>query len=316
MRFTSITEELEVTKFKKRVEREFEGYFEKRGFSLIEPRIFQKYDLYVRSNFRQDSSKTVKVLSGNSRIYILRPDITTNVLGEIFSKWDGEPPLKVYYNSKIYLNKPGGKILENYQMGIESLGEDVLAADQEIVEMATSLMGTLGKPVILELGSSKYLDGIFKELELDLDEESEVRDLISKKNRYGLRIKLKSLGLEGTALEHILHLQGDMEEVIRMAKAYPMNREMSEAIDELEKLMESFNRRYTTGEIKFDLSMLPDLDYYDGIIFKGYCLGVPNKILSGGRYDRLTEEFGLRVPAIGFMIDLDLVTSIRIEEGR
>jgi len=316
MRFTSITEELEVTKFKKRVEREFEGYFEKRGFSLIEPRIFQKYDLYVRSNFRQDSSKTVKVLSGNSRIYILRPDITTNVLGEIFSKWDGEPPLKVYYNSKIYLNKPGGKILENYQMGIESLGEDVLDADQEIVEMATSLMGTLGKPVILELGSSKYLDGIFKELELDLEEESEVRNLISKKNRYGLRLKLKDLGLEGTALEHILNLQGDMEEVIQRAKAYPMNREMSEAIDELENLMESFNRRYTTGEIKFDLSMLPDLDYYDGIIFKGYCLGVPNKILSGGRYDRLTEEFGLRVPAIGFMIDLDLVTRIRIEEGR
>jgi ATP phosphoribosyltransferase regulatory subunit len=95
-----------------------------------------------------------------------------------------------------------------------------------------------------------------------------------------------------------------------------MNSEMREAIDELESLMEGSSSRYSSGEIKFDLSMLPDLDYYDGIIFKGYCLGVPNKILSGGRYDRLTEEFGLRVPAIGFMIDLDLVTRIRMEEER
>ncbi|MCR3955454.1 MAG: ATP phosphoribosyltransferase regulatory subunit [Gudongella sp.] len=316
MRYTSISEELEVTKFKKRVEREFEGYFEKNGFNLIEPRIFQKYDMYVRSNFRQDSSRTVKVLSGNSRIYILRPDITTNILGEIFSKWDGEPPLKVYYNSKIYLNRPDGKILENYQMGIESLGEDVFKADQEIVHMGTRLMGTLGRPVILELGSSKYLDGLFKELDLDQEEESEIRDLISKKNRYGLRIRLKELDLEGTVLDHIFELQGDMREVIQRANSHPMNSEMREAIDELESLMEGSSNRYSSGEIKFDLSMLPDLDYYDGIIFKGYCLGVPNKILSGGRYDRLTEEFGLRVPAIGFMIDLDLVTRIRMEEER
>ncbi|MFA7534073.1 MAG: ATP phosphoribosyltransferase regulatory subunit, partial [Tissierellaceae bacterium] len=119
MRFTTIEEELTVTKFKKAIEREIEGYFEEMEFDLIEPRIFQKYDEYVNSEHKQDSSKTVKVLSGNSRIFILRPDITINVLGEIFSKWDGEPPLKVYYNSTIYLNKEGGKILENHQMGIE-----------------------------------------------------------------------------------------------------------------------------------------------------------------------------------------------------
>ncbi len=311
MRFTTISEELAVTKLKKGIEREIEGYFESKGFSLIEPRIFQKYDEYVRSNFRQDSSKTVKVLSGNSRIFILRPDITTNVLGEIFSKWDGEPPLKVYYNSKIYLNKPGGKILENYQMGIESLGDDILDADKEIVEMATALMGTLGEPFILELGSSKYLDGFFREIAMNASDESEIRELISKKNRYSLRRKLQSLQIEGTILDFVLDMQGNMEEVIKMAYSHEINHEMKEALDELENLREFFTDKQMAKGIKFDLSMLPDLDYYDGIVFKGYCQSIPNKILSGGRYDRLTEEFGVRVPAIGFMIDMDLVTRIR-----
>lgn len=313
MRFTSISQELEVTKFKKSIEREIEGYFENKGFQLIEPRIFQKYDEYVRSNFRQDSSKTVKVLSGDSRIFILRPDITTNVLGEIFSKWDGSPPLKVYYNSKIYLNKSGGKILENYQMGIESLGQDILQADQEIVEMAVTLMGTLGEPFILELGSSKYLDGFFRELCLSKNIESEIRELISKKNRYSLRLKLQAFGIKGTILDHVLDMQGSMEDVIEMAKSNYMNHEMKDALDELDKIKDFFSDKRIAQGIRFDLSMLPDLDYYDGIVFKGYCLNVPNKILSGGRYDRLTEEFGHRVPAIGFMIDMDLTTRIRIK---
>jgi len=315
MKFTSMTEELTVTRFKKNLEREIEGYFENKGYYLIEPRIFQKYDEYVKSNFRQDSSKTVKVLSGNSRIFILRPDITTNILGEIFSKWDGKPPLKVYYNSKIYLNKPGGKILEGYQMGIESLGDDVLKADQEIVEMAVYLMSSLEKDYILELGSSKYLDAIFIDLNLNIDKELELRDLIGKKNRFGIKKKIQELNIESKVLNEILNLQGEMGEVILKARQYKSNKQMEEALYELEEINEILKEADYSNGINLDLSMIPDLDYYDGIVFKGYCKGIPNKVLSGGRYDRLTEEFGKKVPAIGFMIDMDMVTRIRLKEG-
>lgn len=46
-------------------------------------------------------------------------------------------------------------------------------------------------------------------------------------------------------------------------------------------------------------------DYYEGIMIKGYYANVYKEILSGGRYDSLTQEFGRRVPAIGFCIDVD-----------
>ena len=313
MQFRNISEELAVTKFRKGIEREIEGYFEDKGYSFIEPKIFQDYDEFIQSNTRQDSSKTVKVLSGDSKIYILRPDITTNILSQVFSKWEGKPPLKVYYNSKIYQNKSRGRILENYQMGIESLGEDVLKADQETIEMAVSLMSTLGKPYILELGSSKYLDEFFREVNLSFSDETEIRNLISMKNRVSLRLKLQSLELKNTILDKILDMQGNMEEVINIAKSYEMNNEMKSELDSLERLNQFFLEKDIIHKIKFDLSMIPDLDYYDGIIFKGYCLSIPTKILSGGRYDRLTEKFGIAVPSIGFMIDMDLVTRIRIK---
>ena len=94
MRFTTIEEEIAVTKFKKGIEREIEGYFEEKGFNLIEPPIFQKYDKYMASNYRQDSSAIVKVLGGGSNILVLRPDITINVLGISFLNGKGTIPLR------------------------------------------------------------------------------------------------------------------------------------------------------------------------------------------------------------------------------
>lgn len=316
MQFRNIREELEVVKLRKNIERDMENYFEDKGFSIIEPRIFQDYDDFILSNMAQDSSKTVKVLGGDSKIYILRPDITTNILSQVFSKWEGEPPLKVYYNSKIYRNQSRGRILQQYQMGVESLGEDVFKSDREIIEMAVTIMATLEKPYILELGSSKFLDEFFKEVNINNGDKMEIRSLIARKNRDGLRLKLKSIGLENTILDNIFNLQGDMGEVIHMAKSFYTNEEMKNALDSLDNLKEFAIERDIIHRIKLDLSMIPDLNYYDGIIFKGYCYSVPSKVLSGGRYDKSTERFGTKVPAIGFMIDMDLVTGIKIKEEK
>lgn len=311
MQFRNILEELEATKFRKKIEREIESYFEDKGFSIIEPKMFQDYDSFIKTNITQDTSKTVKVLGGDSKIYILRPDITTNILSQIFSKWEGEPPLKVYYNSKVYKTQTGGEILANYQMGVESLGEDILKADKEILEMASSLMSDLGQAYIIELGSSKYLDGFFSEIDLDMTDEIEIKGYIRKKNRDSLNKKLKALGIEDSILSKVLDMQGNMNSVIAMAKSYRMNEEMKIAIRFLEQLNEYFTFKDVIKTIKLDLSMIADLDYYDGIIFRAYCQGVSNRIISGGRYDKSTKNMGLKVPAIGFMIDMDLVTSIR-----
>lgn len=312
MRFTTIEEEIAVTRFKKGIEREIEGYFEEKGFNLIEPPIFQKYDKYMDSDYKQDSSAIVKVLGGDSKILILRPDITINVLGDIFSKWEGGYPLKIYYNSKVYNNGSGGWVVVNHQMGIESLGEEALKGDTQALEMVSTLLGILKEPYIIEVGYSNYLDGFFNEIKLRPDVEIELKELISKKNRSDLKERLRKLSLKNSLLDKIIDIQGDIGEVIDMANPYCTNEEMNKSIERLKRIREFLKDKEYKGSIKFDLSMIADYHYYDGIIFKGYSLSSPKKILSGGRYDRLTEEFGMKVPAIGFMVDMDYITRIRI----
>ena len=55
------------------------------------------------------------------------------------------------------------------------------------------------------------------------------------------------------------------------------------------------------------MSMVPRVNYYSGIIFKGYVSGIGSTVLKGGRYNSLLENFGRKTSAIGFSVDVNLL---------
>ena len=55
------------------------------------------------------------------------------------------------------------------------------------------------------------------------------------------------------------------------------------------------------------MSLVPRVNYYSGIIFKGYVSGIGSTVLRGGRYNRLLENFGRKTSAIGFSVDVNLL---------
>jgi ATP phosphoribosyltransferase regulatory subunit len=54
-----------------------------------------------------------------------------------------------------------------------------------------------------------------------------------------------------------------------------------------------------------DASVLDDMKYYNGVVFKGFLRGVPASVLSGGQYDRLMRKLGKNARAVGFAVYLD-----------
>ena len=52
-------------------------------------------------------------------------------------------------------------------------------------------------------------------------------------------------------------------------------------------------------------SIINDMNYYNGIVFRGFAEGVPDSVLSGGQYDRLMRQMGRRGGAVGFAVYLD-----------
>ena len=59
--------------------------------------------------------------------------------------------------------------------------------------------------------------------------------------------------------------------------------------------------------ISIDLATVNDMDYYTGIVFKGYLDYTGESILGGGRYDNLMSNFGENECATGFGVNLSLV---------
>ena len=91
---------------------------------------------------------------------------------------------------------------------------------------------------------------------------------------------------------------------------------MRAAYDELcgvKKMLESCG---CTERIYLDFSMVNDMNYYNDIVFRGFLNGVPDGILSGGRYDSLVRKMGKRADAIGFAVYLDFLERFGDEAPR
>ena len=57
--------------------------------------------------------------------------------------------------------------------------------------------------------------------------------------------------------------------------------------------------------LRLDFSLINDMDYYNGLVFRGFISGVAAGVLSGGRYDNLMAKMGREQSAIGFAVYLD-----------
>ncbi len=80
-----------------------------------------------------------------------------------------------------------------------------------------------------------------------------------------------------------------------------------DSLDHLGRLYSELSEAGYGGCVRFDLGLVHQLDYYTGLVFRGYVEGAGAPVLSGGRYDGLMEQFGRRAEAIGFAVDVDAV---------
>ena len=79
------------------------------------------------------------------------------------------------------------------------------------------------------------------------------------------------------------------------------------AVDYLSELYDELSAAGYGPYIRFDLGMVHQIDYYTGVVFRGYVEGAGDAVLSGGRYDNLVGIFGREAQATGFAVDVDAV---------
>lgn len=306
MKYLSIENELKYSKKRYEFTKEIESIFVKNNYIQIKPSIFEDYDNFIAINKRIPTKSMVKIVS--DKILVLRPDITTSIIKGLIPRWEDNLVLKLFYHSTVYKDEGKEGIKEIRQFGCEYLGEKSIEADREIVNMSLDILKRFGEKFILEIGNSNYINGLLNELNLKEHQENKLKSLILRKNKIEIKSYIEKLNINKELEETVLSLfdlNGDIDEVLYKAKKLYINNMMEKGLNEIEEISHLIKNCNDSKYTNFDLSMVGKFDYYEGIMIKGYYANVYKEILSGGRYDSLTEEFGRRVPAIGFCIDVD-----------
>lgn len=297
------------------IEESLRKSYKQSGFSEIISPTLEFYDVFDLESQSISQEKMYKLFDNAGRIMVLRPDMTTPI-GRIASTKikQSNYPLRLCYNSNIFrINENlNGKTSEITQSGIEIIGVKNIKADAEAIINAIEALLSLGlKNFKIELGEAKFFKALIEDTEINEEDLEKMRSIIENKNYVTLsnflRDKQYSISEDNIQiLEKLPQLFGDIS-IIDEARSLTNNQKALEALDNIHNIYKIIHEIGLSSYISIDLGMVQNIDYYTGIIFKGYVEEVGDYILSGGRYDNLIKQFGTNLPATGFAINVDNV---------
>lgn len=295
---------------RRRVQSRLTELFRKRGYSeVITPEV-EYYDLFIRSGDPLPQESMMKIVDRSGKLLVMRPDCTTPIARVAATKLKGEAlPQRLYYNQTVFRSDAAhvGTDSEIAQCGVELIGASGRKADAEIIALAVEALTAAGVPDFrVELGHAGYFRALAADLGADEDTVERMRGLVESKNFAALEELLEPFGdrPSSAALRMLSRLFGGAE-VLEEAGRLFGGAEAEEALCCLRAVYRELEAAGLESRIQFDLGMVHRLDYYTGIVFRGYAEGAGSVVISGGRYDNLLSAFGRPAPATGFAADVD-----------
>ncbi|AGX44102.1 ATP phosphoribosyltransferase regulatory subunit [Clostridium saccharobutylicum] len=298
---------------KRFLERNIDGIFEKWGYKEV---ITPTLEFYETFNYNSQSLKEedmYKFFDNRGRILVLRPDMTIPIARVVETKLkDSKIPIKLRYTSNVFRVHAslGGKRNEYTDCGVELIGLEDKKSDLEVLVLALEALKKLElRDFKLEIGNIGFFNGAFKNLDIDQEYKENIAQFIEDKNMKSLEDYLDTLDIKDEYKKFFNKLPwmfGD-KKILEDAKNIAFNDDIKENLEYLEELYEQLDELGYGENVTFDLGMVPRLNYYTGIIFRGFGEGVGNTVLRGGRYDSLIQASKKYIPAIGFSIDINSV---------
>lgn len=285
------------------------------GYDEVVSPTIEFYDVFNMENQPIPQEKMYKLFDNQGRILVLRPDMTTPIGRIAATKIKKETyPIKLCYNSNIFrVNENlNGKLNEFTQSGVEIIGEENTRADVEAIITGIKALNKLNlKNFKIEIGESQFFKYIIEDIKLDEGKKERLRVFIQNKNISALKefLEAESDTINEKNIRILIKLPELFggKEVIDEAKELITSTKALKALENLKKVYNLIENLGMEDYISIDLGMVQHINYYTGLIFRGYCIDAGEDILSGGRYDKLIKNFGESLPATGFAINVDSV---------
>lgn len=296
---------------KHHLQTEIRKVFDSYGYEEIETPSFEYFEVFSREVGTIPSKDLYKFFDREGNTLVLRPDFTPSVSRACATYFNPEQEVvTLSYTGNTFINNSSyqGRLKETTQMGVERIGDDSAEADAELLAMTVECLLKAGlKEFQVSVGQVDYFKSLLQDANLDIEEEENLRSLISQKNYFGVEDLVRSQNipesLEKAFLE-LPHLFGSSE-VLQKARSLTDNICAIKAVERLEEIYEILKIYGYEKYVSFDFGMLSKFQYYTGIIFQAYTYGTGEPVVKGGRYNNLLKHFGKPAASIGFGITVD-----------
>lgn len=218
-----------------------------------------------------------------------------------------------------------GRFREFYQCDADIVGSESLWQEVELIQLYLKSFSELGIEVKIHINNRKILTAlaIYAGISDRLIDFTVALDKLDKIGREGVTAELRAKHISDEAIEKLSFLfttdSQDTLAILEILKEKFHDIEIGkEGIEELEFVIKNARLLGASAEnLVFDITLARGLDYYTGAIFEVKASRVNiGSIGGGGRYDNLTEVFGVKnIPGIGISFGLDRIYLVMEELG-
>ncbi len=209
-----------------------------------------------------------------------------------------------------------GRFREFYQCDADVVGSESLWQEVDLVQLYLKSFAQLKVSVTIHINNRKILSGLaeYAGITDKLIDFTVALDKLDKIGKDGVVKELLERNISQESidkLDFLFNQSNDaLENLLQLKEKFVGNEIGLKGVEELEFVItQSLNLGVDIQNLVFDITLARGLDYYTGAIFEVKADEAQmGSIGGGGRYDNLTEVFGVKnVPGIGISFGLDRI---------
>ena len=263
------------------------------------------------------SDNVITFTDTNGRLMALKPDVTLSIIKN-GSDADGVVQ-KVYYNENVYrVSRGSHQFKEIMQVGLECIGAIDSYCISEVLGLAAESLLAVTEECVLDVSHLGIVSACIDWLNPDEETRAAILKCVGEKNTHGILSLCREDGLDeekALSLVSLISTYGAADTVLPQLRALCAEDAAALAcVEELAQVVGALGNTRASEVVRIDFSVTSDMNYYNGIVFRGFVRGIPTGILSGGQYDKLMAKMGRKSGAIGFAVYLDLLERLEDDD--
>jgi histidyl-tRNA synthetase len=295
---------------------------------------FQEYDgpplepveLYIEKSGPEIVQQLYNFTDKGGREVALRPEMTPTLARMVGARAGGmRKPIRWYSIPQLfrYERAQRGRLREHFQLNLDIIGEESVAADAELLAAAIDILRAFGlteQDFVARVSDRRLLRALLLHAQVPEERLTLVYNIVDKlerepRERIAERLAGEA-GLGPAVVEEVLGIfrHTGFDEV---RAAYGATEGIAEEIARLNVFFGQLDAMGLGAFVRFDLSVVRGLAYYTGVVFELFdARGELRAIAGGGRYDQLLGLIaGVELPALGFGMGDVVLTELLRDRG-